>query len=130
MELKDIKNFHQSKNIDTKLLVQKMLPKLYEYIIAAEISVHPNTPQILVHNNEYSLYFHNKPNRMHSLSSEEILLEMIAAKFVIYQNTVSGTEINYDFDVLNWFHIQKIQFPMMTRFAYIIHSITPLKTEN
>ena len=44
MELKDIKTFHQSKNIDTKVLVQQMIPKFYEYIIAAELAVHPNTP--------------------------------------------------------------------------------------
>ena len=30
MELTDIKSFHQSKHIDTKLLVQKMMPKFYE----------------------------------------------------------------------------------------------------
>ena len=30
MELKDIKTFHQSKNIDTKVLVQKMMPNFYE----------------------------------------------------------------------------------------------------
>ena len=35
MELKDINTFHQSKNIDTKVLVQKMIPKFYEYIMAA-----------------------------------------------------------------------------------------------
>ena len=35
MELKDIKNFHQSKSIDTKVLVHKMMPKFYEYIMAA-----------------------------------------------------------------------------------------------
>ena len=44
MDLKDINTFHQSKNIDTKLLVQKMMPKFYEYIMAAELAVHPNTP--------------------------------------------------------------------------------------
>ena len=42
---------------------------------------------------------------MHSISSEEILLDRIDAKFVIYQNTVAGTEITDDFDVLNWFQI-------------------------
>ena len=30
MDIKYIKTFHQSKNIDTKVLVQKMMPKLYE----------------------------------------------------------------------------------------------------
>ena len=35
-----------------------------------------------------------------------------------------------DFDVLSWFQIQKIQFPILTRFAFIIHSITPSQTEN
>ena len=30
MELKDIKTFHQSENVDTKKLVHKMMPKLYE----------------------------------------------------------------------------------------------------
>ena len=34
MDLKDIKTFHQSKNIDTKVLFQKMMPKFYEYIMA------------------------------------------------------------------------------------------------
>ena len=105
MELKDIKTFHHSGNVDTKALVHHMMPNLYEYIMATELSVHPNTPHILVVNNEESLYFHNNPNRMHSLSSEEILLESIGIEFVIYQNTVAGTEITDDFDVLNWFHI-------------------------
>ena len=76
-------------------------------------------------NNEDSLYLHNNPNRMHSLSSEATLLERIDDEFVIYQNMVAGTEIADDFDVLNWFQIQKMQFPMLTRFAYIIRSITP-----
>ena len=44
MELTDIKTFHQSKNIDTKVLVQKIMPKFYEYIMAEELDVHPNTP--------------------------------------------------------------------------------------
>ena len=35
MELTDIKSFHQSKNIDTKVLVQQMMPKFYEYIMSA-----------------------------------------------------------------------------------------------
>ena len=35
MELKEIKNFHQSENVDTKTLVQKMMPKFCEYIMAA-----------------------------------------------------------------------------------------------
>ena len=102
MELNDIKTFHQSKNVDTKVLVQKTMPKFYEYIMAAELDVHPNTPHILVRNNEDYLYFNNNPNRMHSLSSEAILLERIGAKFVIYQNTVSVTEITDDFYVPNW----------------------------
>ena len=55
IELKDIKTFHQSKNIDTKVLVKKIIPKLYEYIMAAELAFHPNTPHILVRNNEDSL---------------------------------------------------------------------------
>ena len=79
--------------MDTKVLVQKMTPKFYEQIMAAELSVHTNTPQILVRTNEESLYFHNNPKRMHSLSSEEILLERIGAKFIIYQNAFVGTEI-------------------------------------
>ena len=67
---------------------------------------------------------------MHSISSEAIILERIGANFVIYHNMVDGTEITDDFDVLNWFQIQKMKFPMLTRFKYSIHSITPLKTEN
>ena len=35
MELKDIKTFHQSENVDTKTLFQKIMPKFYEYIMAA-----------------------------------------------------------------------------------------------
>ena len=129
-ELTDIKTFHQSKNNDTKVLVQMMMPKLYEYIMAAELAVHPNTPHILVRKTEDYLYFHNNPNRMHSLSSEAILLESIGAEVVIYQSMVAGTEITDDFDVLNWFQIQQTQSPMLTRFAYIIHSINPSQSEN
>ena len=98
--------------------------------MAAELAVHPNTSHILVRKTEDYLYFHNNPNRMHSLLSEAILLDRIRYEFVIYQNMVSGTEITDDFYVLNWFQIQKMQFPMLTRFAYIIRSITPSQTEN
>ena len=49
----------------------------------------------------------------------------MGAEFFIYQSMVAGREITDDFDVLNWFQIQQIQFPMLSRFAYIIHSITP-----
>ena len=101
MELTYIKYFHQSKHIDTKVLVQQMMPKFYELIMAAELDFHSNTPQILVRNNEDSLYFHNNPNRMHSLLSEAIFLGSIGAEFIIYQNMVSGTEITDYFDVLN-----------------------------
>ena len=98
--------------------------------MATELAVHPNTPQILVRNNEDSLYFNKNPNRMHSLLSEAGLLERICAEFIIYQTMVARTEITDDFDVLNWFQIQKMKFPILTRFAYIIHSITPSQTEN
>ena len=54
---------------------------------------------------------------MHSLSSEAILLERIGAEFVIYQNTVAGTGITDDFDVLNWFQIRQMKFTMLKRFA-------------
>ena len=84
MELKDIKTFHQSKNIDTKVLVQKMIPNFYEYIMVSELDAHPNTPQILVHNNKDYLYLHNNPICMHSLSYEAILLERIGAELIIY----------------------------------------------
>ena len=62
-----------------------MMPKFYEYIMATELAVHTNTPQILVRNNEDSIYFNNNPNLMHSLLYEVILLESICAEFVIYQ---------------------------------------------
>ena len=102
-----------------------MMTKFYEYIMAAELAIHPNTLQILVRNNEDSVYFNNNPNCMHYLSSEATLLKRIRAKFVIYQNMVAGTEMTDYFDVLDWFQIQQMQSPMLTRFAYIIHSITP-----
>ena len=35
MELTDIKSFRQSKHIDTKVLIQQMMTKFYEYITAA-----------------------------------------------------------------------------------------------
>ena len=124
MGLKNINTFYQSKNVDTKLLVQKMMPNFYEYIMATKLAVHPNTPQIIVQNNEESQYFHNNPTCMHSLLYEAILFERIGAKFIIYQNTVAGTEITDDFAVLNWFQIQKMKFPMLKQSAYIIHSIT------
>ena len=82
--------------------------------MAAELAVHKNTPQILVSNNEDSLYFHNNPNLSSSYT----------------KNTVAGTEITDEFDVLNWFQIQQMKFSTLTRFTYIIHSITPLQTEN
>ena len=35
MEIKDIKTFHQSENVNTKTLVQQMIPNLYGYIMDA-----------------------------------------------------------------------------------------------
>ena len=31
---------------------------------------------------------------------------------------------------MNLFQIQQIKFPILTRFAFIIHSVTPLQTDN
>ena len=84
MELTDIKSFHQSKHIDTKVLVQKMIPNFYEYIMVSELDAHPNTLQILVHNNKDYLYLHNNPIRTHYLSYEAIILEKIGAELIIY----------------------------------------------
>ena len=81
------------------------MPKFCDCIMAAELAVNTITPQILVCNNQESLYLHNNPNHRHSLSAESILLERIGAEFVIYQNEVAGIEITNDFDVLNWFQI-------------------------
>ena len=32
--------------------------------------------------------------------------------------------------MMNWFQIQQMKSPMLTCFAYIIHHITPLQTDN
>ena len=94
MEIKGTKTFHQSENVDTKTLFQHILPKFYEYIIVAELDFNTNTPQIL---EGKILYLNNK--------------------FFIYQNTVSGTEITDSFYVMNWYQIQQMKPPMLTRFA-------------
>ena len=52
MELNDIKTFHQSENVDTKTIVQQMMPNVYGYIMAAKLAVNQNTPQILVGNKQ------------------------------------------------------------------------------
>ena len=67
---------------------------------------------------------------MHYISDEATLLERIGAEFFIYQNMVAWKDITDDFDVLNWFQIQQIKFSILTCFAYIIHSVTSLQTEN
>ena len=126
MELKYIKTFCQSENVDTKTIFQQMMSKSYGYIMATEHSVNPNTPHILVGNNQESLYFHNNPNRRYSLSAESILLERIDARFFTYQNLVTGVEITDAFNVPHWFQKPKTKFSMLTRFTYIIHSIIPL----
>ena len=51
MELKGIKTFHQNDNLGTKTIVQNIMPKFYDYIMAAELSVNTSTPQILVDKN-------------------------------------------------------------------------------
>ena len=105
MELKDIKTFYQSENVDTKTLFHQIMPKFYEHSMAAELAFNLNTPQILVGNNKESLYLHNNLNWMHSILSKAIFFENISAEFVIYQNTVAWTEITDNFDGLNWFQI-------------------------
>ena len=45
MELKDIKTVYQSENVDTKTLFQLIMPKLYEYIMDAELAVKPKHPK-------------------------------------------------------------------------------------
>ena len=103
--------------MDTKNIFHKMITKLFEYIMAAELAASTNTPQIMARNKQESLYIHKKPYHTHSISAEAILFERIDAEFIIYQNTVDRTEITDDFDVLNWFQIQKIKFPMLTCFT-------------
>ena len=35
MEIKDIKTFHHSEDVDTKIIIQQIMPNLYEYIMDA-----------------------------------------------------------------------------------------------
>ena len=98
--------------------------------MATELAVNPNTPHILVGKNQESLYFHNNPDRMHSILAESILLETIDAKFFTYQNAVDRTEVNDDYDVMHWFQKQQMKYPTLKLFTYINHYITPLKNEN
>ena len=103
--------------MDSKLCSHDSFIELGHHLLEKYFGVNPNTPQILVRNNEESIYFHNNPNQMNSISSEAIFLDRIGAEFVIYQNTVAGTEITDDFDVLDWFQIHKMKPPMLTRSA-------------
>ena len=69
----------------------------------SELADNTSTPQIIVGNHQWSLYFNNNPNRRYYLSAEGILLERIYAEFIPYKNTVTGTEITNNFDVIHWF---------------------------
>ena len=77
------------------------MPKFYDCIMAAELSVNPSTPQILLGNNQWYLYSNNNPNNRHSLLAEAILLERIDSEFITYKNMVNEIEITDDFDVLH-----------------------------
>ena len=48
MELKDTGNFHQSEYVETKKIVQKMMLKFYDWIMAKELAINPNSPHILI----------------------------------------------------------------------------------
>ena len=47
-EIKDTKTFHHSENANTNKIVQKMMPKFYDYITPTELAVNTNTQNILV----------------------------------------------------------------------------------
>ena len=69
--------------------------------MTAELAVNKIKTQIIVGNNQKSLYFHNNHNHMHYILSGAILLGSIFTEFIIYQNSVSGTEITDNFYVMD-----------------------------
>ena len=77
--------------MDTKKIVQQVIPKFYDYIVAAELSENQNTPLIIVGNNQEYLYFHNNPNNRDSPMYEAIILDKIDAEFFKHQNAAAGT---------------------------------------
>ena len=80
-----LKISRQSKNVDTKVLVQNMMTKLYEYIMDAELAVNPNTPHILVGNNQESLYFNT---RLHPVWGSKLTWSIIPTEKQFVERSV------------------------------------------
>ena len=56
-ELTDVGELHESDSVDTRPIVLEIMPKLYDYIVAAELSKTPYTAPPAINRTKNYLYF-------------------------------------------------------------------------
>ena len=56
-ELTDFRKLHEIETVDTRTIINEMMPKFYDYIVAAELVENPYTAPLSVTTANRSLYF-------------------------------------------------------------------------
>ena len=104
-ELVDFRTLHKIYSIDTRTIINKMMPKFYDYIVAAELAENPyTTPYVVTTANQY-LYFNEEnvgETRTSSRGGINILRDMIESVFKVFCNAADATSAIKNEEVLTW----------------------------
>ena len=127
-----VRKLYEIDTFDTRTIINEIIPKFYDYIVAEELSENPCTTPPDVSTSKCSLYLNEDTlwEPITSSKGDNTLIQRVESEFKVFCNAEAAhTAINNE-DVLTWYKENQNQFPMLSCLATIFFSIPPPQAEN
>ena len=131
-ELTDVRKLHEIYTFDTRTIINEMMPKFYDYIVASELAENPYTAPHAVTKEDLYLYF-NKDTVGEPITYSRggnILRESVVSEFKVFCNAEAAHASIKNEDILTWYKERQIKFPILSCLATIIFKIPSSQAKN
>ena len=121
---------YEIESFETRAIIREIMPKFYDYIVAAELSEKPYTKPTAMTTTNWSFYFMQE-TLVHTITASRgeinILRYRIESEFKVFCNAASATTSIKNKDFLTCYKERQIQPPMLYHIATIIVQYLPPK---
>ena len=103
-ELTYVRKLHEIENVDTRTIINEIMPKFYDYIVSEELAENPYTALTVVTTINISLFFNEETVGEPGTSSRggNILRKRFDSEFKVFFNVVSAQTAIKNEDFLTW----------------------------
>ena len=120
---------HEIETVDTRTIINEIMPKFYYYIVAEELAKNPyiEPPSMTTENRSF---YSNEDTVVETKTTSrgwDILIENVESEFNVFCNEAAAQAAIKNEYVLTWYKERQLQFPMLSRLATIIFLYSPLK---